>query len=224
MKLRERGFAVIAAMVFIVLMNFVERTVAPAYWLKSLVKASVILLILISYSIMYQKTWREAVRFRKMKPAKTLFIIMGAAFFGLVTAFLLLRNVLDLAAIRDNLMAKERLTKGNCLFVFSYIALVNSFLEEGLFRGCLYHAFTGKGGKLPGMVFTSITFAAYHIGIVDTWLNPWMLALCIAGLMAAGFFLQLVCEYYDSVKASWLVHGCANLAIDALGVVLIFFY
>lgn len=121
-------------------------------------------------------------------------------------------------------MTKERLTKENCLFVFSYIALVNSFLEEALFRGCLYHAFTERNVKMPGLVFSSSAFAAYHIGIVDTWLDPWMLALCIAGLMAAGFFLQLVCERYDSVKASWLVHGCANLAIDALGVVVIFFY
>ena len=50
MRVREREFAVIAALVFILLMNYVERTIAPAYWLKSLVKVSVILLILISYS------------------------------------------------------------------------------------------------------------------------------------------------------------------------------
>ena len=224
MRVREREFAVIAALVFIILMNYVERTIAPAYWLKSLVKVSVILVILISYSAVYRKPWRETIWFRKMRPAKTLFIFMGTAFLGLVAAFLLLRNALDLAAIRNNLMTKERLTKENCLFVFSYIALVNSFLEEGLFRGCLYHAFAEKSGKLWGLVFSSSAFAAYHIGIVDTWLNPWMLVLCIAGLLAAGAFLQLVCERYDSVKASWLVHGCANLAIDALGVVLIFFY
>lgn len=224
MKLREREFAVIAALVFIVIMNIMERTVAPAYWVKSLVKVSVILLILFSYSAIYRKPWRETVWFRKMKPAKTLFIFMGAVFLVLVAAFLLLRNALDFAAIRESLVTKERLTKENCLFVFSYIALVNSFLEEALFRGCLYHAFTERNVKMPGLVFSSSAFAAYHIGIVDTWLDPWMLALCIAGLMAAGFFLQLVCERYDSVKASWLVHGCANLAIDALGVVVIFFY
>ena len=82
----------------------------------------------------------------------------------------------------------------------------------------------GRRRKIAGLAFSSCAFAAYHIGIVDGWLNPGILALCVAGLTAAGVFLQLVCERYDSVKASWLVHGCANLAIDALGVVLIFFY
>ena len=224
MKIEKRAFATLAALVFVALMGFVERTLAPAYWLKSLLKASAILLILGTYASAYQTSWRETVYLRKMKPAKALYVLIAATLAVLALTFLLTRNYLDLASIRRNLMTKERLTKENCLFVFAYIATVNSFLEEAFFRGCLYHAFAEDGGKIAGLAFSSCAFAAYHIGIVDGWLNPGLLALCVAGLTVAGVFLQLVCERYDSVKASWLVHGCANLAIDALGVLLIFFY
>ena len=224
MKIGKKVFATLAALVFVALMGFVEQALAPAYWLKSLLKASAILLILGTYASAYRTSWRETVYFRKMKPAKALYLLIAATLAVLALAFLLTRNYLDLAAIRRNLMTKERLTKENCLFVFGYIATVNSFLEEAFFRGCLYHAFTEGGGKIAGLAFSSCAFAAYHIGIVDGWLNPGILALCVVGLTVAGVFLQLVCERYDSVKASWLVHGCANLAIDALGVVLIFFY
>ena len=85
-----------------------------------------------------------------MKPAKALYLLIAATLAVLALTFLLTRNYLDLASIRRNLMTKERLTKENCLFVFAYIATVNSFLEEAFFRGCLYHAFAEGGEKLRG--------------------------------------------------------------------------
>ena len=49
------------------------------------------------------------------------------------------------------------------------------------------------------------------------------MALAVAGLMAAGIILQLADRSRGSLKAGWLIHAGANLAINAIGAWLIFF-
>lgn len=120
--------------------------------------------------------------------------------------------------IRERLMAKEGLTRQNCLLVFAYIILVNSFLEEAFFRGFLGHSLP----KPRGIAFGSLAFAVYHIGILDSWMNAGLLLLMTAGLVAVGAVLQCICDRYDSLAASWIVHGCANLAINAIGCYVMF--
>ena len=209
---------VLSALVYLGVMAFVENLWQPGYLIKSLVKLALTAgLVGIACAVRQEKPG-EVIFFRQMKPAKTLFILMGVMFAGVFLGFLLLRGQLDLTRIRERLMAKEGLTKGNCLFVFGYIILVNSFLEEAFFRGFLGHSLP----KPWGIAFGSLCFAVYHIGILDTWVSIGMLVLMTAGLAAVGAVLHLICDRFDSVKASWLVHGGANLAINAIGCYVIF--
>lgn len=206
-----------AAVIYVAAMTAVEQVWQPGYLFKSLVKLSLTVLLIGLVCLLTKRKPQEVIFFRPTKPAKTLHFLMAAMFVGVFLGFLLLRGQLDLSLIRERLMAKEGLTKGNCLFVFAYIILVNSFLEEAFFRGFLGHAFP----KPWGIVCGSIAFAVYHIGIMDSWMHPGMLALLTAGLAGVGAVLQLICDRFDSVKASWLVHGCANLAINTIGFMLI---
>jgi membrane protease YdiL (CAAX protease family) len=151
-----------------------------------------------------------------MQPAGKLFLLMGVMFAGVWAGFLLLRGFLDLSLIRERLSQKEGLTKENCLFVFAYIIVVNSFLEEAFFRGFLGHAFP-EGCRSRNTVFAALCFAVYHIGILDTWVSPVLLVLMTAGLAGVGAVLQIICDRFGSMKASWLVHGCANFAINTIG-------
>ena len=50
-----------------------------------------------------------------------------------------------------------------------------------------------------------------------------VMALAVAGLMAAGIILQLADRSRGSLKAGWLIHAGADLAINAIGAWLIFF-
>ena len=214
--------AIISAIFFIAVMYLTEQILKPGYLIKSLIKVSAVALILLSSSMISRKKLKEMIFFRKMKPAKNLYLFMGIVFFGVILGFLLIRNQLDLLSIKENLMTKEQLTKQNCLIVFAYIALINSFLEEALFRGFLCHLFDEK--PKTGMLFSALSFSIYHLGIIDNWLNPLILAFCMIGLFVVGIFLQIICNHYDSIKASWIVHGCANLSINAIGFILIWFY
>lgn len=214
--------AIISALFFIGVMYLTEQVLKPGYLIKSLIKLSTVALILASSAAIFRKNLKELIFFRKMKPAKNLYLFMTIVFFGVILIFLLVRNQLDLLSIKQNLVAKEQLTKQNCLFVFAYIAVINSFLEEALFRGFLCHLFD-ESPKI-GILFSALSFSVYHLGIIDNWLNPVILIVCMIGLFAVGIFLQAISQHYDSIKASWLVHGCANLAINAIGFILIWFY
>ena len=219
-KTKQILSAVLSAICFIAVMYLTEQVLKPDYLIKALIKLSTIFLILLTNAKIFHKNLKDCIFFRKMKPAKYLFLFMLIVFSGVLVIFFLIRNYLDLSSIRQNLMTKEQLTKQNCLFVFAYIAIVNSFLEEALFRGLLYHLF--EENSKAGMLFSAGTFSLYHLGIIDNWLNPVILIFCIAGLAAAGIFLQILCNHYDSLKASWIVHGCANLAINTIGFILIY--
>ncbi len=215
-------FGIISAVLFLIVMTLTEKILQPNFFLKSLIKISVTAFIFFSYSSIFKQNLKESIFFRKMKPAKNLYFFMAVVFSGILLIFFMIRNYLDLPSIRQNLVSKEQLSKQNCLFIFSYIAIVNSFLEESLFRGLFSHLF--EKHQNYGILFSALMFSIYHLGIIDSWLNPAILIFCMIGLFLAGIFLQWICNHYDSVKASWLVHGCANLAIDTIGVILIFFY
>lgn len=135
---------------------------------------------------------------------------------------MIFRNGIDLDQIRNNLMNKEHLTRQNCLYIFAYIILVNSFIEEAFFRGFIYHLFETDNRKNVGVIVSAILFALYHIGIVSNWFNPLIFVICIAGLAGCGMILQWVSMKFGTLKASWLIHGCANLAINTIGVIMIF--
>lgn len=214
----------LSAIIFIVCMTLTEQLFAPPYFIKSVIKLLLTLTLIGIGTALSQIGLRESVRLRKMQKAGKLIVFMIAVIPTVLLGFMLLRGFLDLPTIRQNLMQKEQLTKENCLYVFAYITLVNSFLEEAFFRGFLTEAFRRADMQKSGTLLSALAFAVYHLGIVDSWLSVPMLLLCMAALFGAALFLQAICDHYESVKASWLVHGCANLAINAVGILLIFRY
>ena len=214
----------LAALVFLAGMMLTEQLLAPPYLIKSLIKLLLTCTLIGIGTAVSKVGLKESIRFKPMQKAGKLIVFMIAVIPTVLLGFWLLRGFLNLPSIRQNLMQKEQLTKQNCLFVFAYIALINSFLEESFFRGFLTESFRRAGLPKAGTLLSGLAFAVYHIGIVDSWLSIPMLLLCIAALFAAALFLQFICDHYDSVKASWLVHGCANLAINAVGILLIFRY
>lgn len=221
MKARQIVLPILAALIYIAVMLLVEKLLQPGYLVKSLIKLTLTAALIGGGCAIEGRGLKETLFLHKMKPAKTLYLLMAGMFVGVFAGFLLLRGHLDLGLIRERLMAKEGLTKGNCLFVFAYIIVVNSFLEEAFFRGFLGHAFPETLRKPWGIAFAALSFAVYHIGILDSWMNAGMLLLMTAGLAAVGAVLQLICDKFGSVTASWLTHACANLAINTIGVVVI---
>ena len=203
-------------------LSYFEGVLQPSYWTKSFVKAACFSVVALFYCRLYREGLLKVLHIKRKLPSKKLLIFMCFVYLGIIAAYLLLKDQIDLTSIRKSLLNKEGLTKENFVFIFSYIIIVNSFLEEGFFRGFLYHAFADNGKKTAGMLLSSFLFAVYHLGIVATWFHPLILLLCITGLMGAGIFLQLICEREDNLLASWIVHGFANLAINTIGIFMLY--
>ena len=214
--------SLIIAVVSLAILACIEQFLKPDYLVKSICKLFLLLIPIMIYSKLTDQTIKEITDFKKLKSARILYIGMALAYVGIIIAFLLFRNNIDLNQIRENLMTKEKLTRENCLFVFAYIILVNSLLEESFFRGFLCHLFTAEGKEKTGIIFSAVCFALYHIGMVSNWFNPLIFIICIAGLAGCGILLQMVERHFGTLKASWLIHGCANLAINTIGVIAMF--
>ena len=199
-KMRIAGGVIVLVALGIVL--YTEQVIKPVYFIKSAVKVASFGGAVLLYALLSGQKLRDIIRLHKPKKL-----------------FLLFRSQLDLASIRESLVTKEGLTKRNCFFVFAYIILVNSFLEESFFRGFV-------SGLIPnrkvGFPVSAVLFSLYHIGIIGGWFHPAILALCIAGLAVVALFLQYLLERYHSVVASYLVHASANVAINTIGALMIF--
>lgn len=206
----------------LVILTLIEQYVKPNYLIKSCLKLLLLMSPIILNAFLTGKSLTEIIRMKKLRSARILYFGMFRAYCCIIIIFLVFRNYIDLKQIRTNLMNKEQLTKDNCLYIFAYIILVNSFIEEAFFRGFIYHLFEAEEKRRTGIIVSAILFALYHIGIVSNWFNPLIFALCIFGLAGCGMLLQWISLKFGTLKASWLIHGCANLAINTIGVIMIF--
>ena len=197
----------------------VEQALQPSYWVKSAVKALAFSVPVVVYAALSRISLGETISLRKLSGAKPLFLAMLLFLAGTMLLFLIFRTELDLAGIRQSLTQKENLTRENCLFVFGYIIICNSFLEEAFFRGFVFRLFHRK---ITGALISAALFSVYHIGIFITWFNPMIFLLCVSGLAGVGLFLQWLKEKYHTIAASYVVHASANISINVIGAMLIF--
>lgn len=149
--------------------------------------------------------------------------MLGFAVLFLITGtYFLLGAFLDLSAVTTELDKKMNINEDNFVAVAIYIALCNSFLEEFFFRGFLYFRLKSLATPLFAHLTSSIIFSLYHVAIMVTWFDWWVFALCMIALVIAGIIFNLLDDQSQSLYPSWLTHGCANLAINSIGMILFY--
>ncbi len=218
-KQKEFMLGALLALLAVAVVFVTEQVLKPEYALKSTIKVLSFMGVIGLYCALFRKKFTDVIGLHKIGNGKPLLCYMLCFFVGTMAAFLIFKDFLDLLGIRQSLMSKENLTKDNCIFVFLYIIFCNSFLEESFFRGFFSGLFSDK--RLGGII-SAVLFSFYHIGIFITWFSPFIFLLCLIGLAAVGLFLQWLSEKYESILASYITHACANVAIDVIGVLLIF--
>lgn len=214
--------AVAMATLSLLVMTVIERIIQPGYWIKSLVKLVMFGGSILLYASVFKEDLKDLIHLKKKKPSKKLVLFMAFAYLGIIILYLLLSRYIDLSSIKEKLIQKEHLSRRNFLFIFSYIILINSFLEESFFRGFLYQVFRTQGRETAGILFSALIFALYHISIMDGWFHPLIMLLGISGLFATGIFLQFIMKSEDNLLGSWLVHAFANLAINTIATIMLF--
>ena len=196
-------FAVVLACAF---MALVETVLRPGYLVKSCIKW--VLFLGLSIGSLRGSLRREGLG---------LGLCLGGGIFAVIlAAFFLFRNFIDLGAIADGLLGKEGISRENFLWVALYISIVNSLLEELLFRGLAYLELRKHTSEGFAAIFSAAAFAAYHIAILDGWFTWWVYGLCMTGLFLGGLIFSAL-DRRGSLLPSWLAHAGANLAINTIG-------
>ena len=214
-------FGILTALLAVTLMILAEQFLRPSYWWKSLLKIVLFGGGILLYAGLFREKLNDVLNLRKKAPARWLIFLVIGAYLFIIAAYFLLKNRLDLAHIREQLLEKEHLTRENFVFVFLYIMFINSFLEEAFFRGFCCYILKKPGFRRAGIIVSAFLFSVYHMGILSSWMHPLLFILVLAGLFAAGLFLSYLSEKQETLLAGWMIHAGANLAINTIGTFMI---
>lgn len=156
--------------------------------------------------------------FRPDRRALTIGLSLGAGTMVVILGgYALLAPWLDLSAIPAAMEANGGITADNFLWVGLWVALCNSLMEEIFFRGFAFLTMRQISSRRFAYVVSAAAFSLYHAAIVDGWVSPILFLLMLVALFVCGLFFNWLDENRGRIWVSWLMHMCANLAINTIG-------
>lgn len=220
--MKAKHYAILSVLFSTLLMCVVDGIISPPYLYKSMIKILLFLLIPLGYFLIYRgRAPYLGKLFRPQKKDLLLSLLLGGGvFFVIIGAYFLLRSHIDLSAIKDSLTAGAGVTADNFVYVAIYISFVNSLVEEFFFRGYAFLVLKQEMGRPFAYVFSAAMFALYHVGMTGGWFEILIYALSMLGLFVGGCIFNLLNERCENIYPSWLVHMCANFAINTIGFIL----
>ena len=201
------------------------QEISLGYWDRALIKALSFLGCAGLYALLSGKpplgaplaggTMRGIFQKPDRKSLNLAAVLALGVFLLLTVAYMLLAPWLDLSAIPEKLRYSD-ITAENFPLIAAYITLGNSFLEELFFRGFAFLILRNHTSERFASLFSGITFALYHVSILDGWFHPAWFALFIAGLAVGGMIFNFL-DRKGSLWCGWLVHMAADAAIMLIG-------
>lgn len=210
----------IVVIIFCIAMAFVDGVFHANYFTKSLIK----LVLFMGCPALYI-TIDKNVRIKPLfvfdrKGLKLALSLCTAVYFVILGGYFALRGVFDFSSITALLTSNIGVTKDNFIYVSLYISFANSLLEEFFFRGFAFLTLKKLAGRGYAYVFSSVSFALYHVAMMIGWFSPIPFVIVMVGLFAGGMIFNYLNEKSGTVYPSWLVHMFANFAINTVGFIL----
>ena len=203
-----------------IVMGIVDAVIQPGYAIKSAIKIIMFLLIPIVYGLFL----KEFNLTKLIKPDKKGFAIaLGLGFLVytvVLGAYWIFKDVFDFSALTTSLNETTGVNKTNFVWVAIYISFVNSLLEEFFFRGFSFIALKKLTSRRFAYIFSSLSFALYHIAMMIGWFGLPVILISLAGLFAGGMIFNRFDEKNENIYLSWLIHMFANFATNTIGFIL----
>ena len=218
----RRNKWLLLAIVFIacICMGLVDALWQPVYWIKSMVKLGLFLLLPTLYGF-FDRDFRVKNLFIPDKRGLGLALLLGAMVYGVVVgAYFLFRGIFDFSAVASSVTDAVGVNKDNFLPVAIYISFANSLLEEFFFRGFAFLTLKKITGRRFAYLFSAGMFALYHIAMMIGWFALPVVLLALLGLFLGGMIFSYFNERYDNIYLSWLIHMFANFATNTIGFIL----
>ncbi len=217
---KKKNFIVFILIFACTIMAYVDSVLVPDYYVKSIIKGFLFLVLPFSYFIINKDSSIKSLFVFEKRQIKFLLMLGLIIFTIIVGTYFFLGSYFDLSNITKALESDIGVNKNNFIFVAMYIAIVNSFLEEFFFRGFAYLQLSKVSKNSFAMVVSSLFFAFYHIAMMINWFNVWLLLLITASLFIGGVIFNYINKKYNNIYASWVVHMFANIGINFIGFIL----
>lgn len=203
-----------------VIMGVVDAVIRPGYAAKSAIKIILFLLIPIAYGF-----FNKDIDIKKLinpnKKGLAVAFCLGLAVYAVVLgAYFAFRNIFDFSALTKSLNETTGVNKSNFLWVAVYISFANSLLEEYFFRGFSFITLKNFASRRFAYIFSSMSFALYHIAMMIGWFGIPVIIISILGLFVGGVIFNRFNEKSGNIYLSWLVHMFANFATNTIGFIL----
>jgi len=215
---KKSMYIILTVVISSFLMSFVDGYLKPTYFVKSLFKIVLFMVIPLIYFVLFKDEWKNMKQlFIPKKKDFMISLILGiGVYIVIMVAYFIFRNFIDLSQIKDSLTSGVGVHADNFLYVAIYISFVNSLLEEFFFRGYAFILLKEKWSSL----FSAGMFAFYHAGMTSGWFSPWLYLLMMIGLFIGGCIFNYLNDQCKNIYPSWLVHMFANFAINTVGCIL----
>ncbi len=215
-------YIILSVLILSVLMSLIDGFIKPPYFIKSIIKVVLFLLVPMAYFAFYKE---ERKQFKELfvPKSKDFFkaVVLGVLVYGVIVgAYFLLRGTFDFTSIAGSLVSDVGVTAENFVYVALYISFINSLLEEFFFRGFAFITLKDKIGRRFAYIFSAALFAFYHVGMTAGWFHIIVFILAFLGLFMGGIIFNYLNEKCKNIYPSWLVHMCANFAINTIGFML----
>lgn len=215
-------YIIISVIVFALAVSFVDAYIMPSYFMKIPIKIIFFLALPMSFFFIYRDdfgAFKSLFTFKKKGLLLALLLGLGV-YTVIVGAFFVTRNIIDFSNVTSSLTEGMGITADNLIYVTSYVALLNSFLEEFFFRGYAFITLKKYSGRKLAYIFSSSIFAIYHVGMLVGMFSVGALALLLAGLIVGGCIFNYLNEMNGNIYPSWFVHMFANFGINTVGFIL----
>ena len=219
---RNLLYLIISIIACATFMCFVDAVIKPKYFVKSLIKLVLFLVVPTIYLCVNKIDKKDLIALFSVKKRDLLvsFALGTVVYSVIIGGYLLLRDSFDFSVIAGKLTENAGVDAGNFLYVALYISFVNSFLEEVFFRGFGFIMLKKHSSRIFAYIFSAVLFAVYHTGMMIGYYSVGVLALTIGGLFVAGVMFNFINEKSENIYASWLAHMFANFGINTVGFIL----
>lgn len=163
---------------------------------------------------------KELLKWPKKIP-KLVYYILGLGIILIIIVPQVADKFVNVNQIADTIH-KKGMNKQNIIFVYSYIAIVNSFIEELMFRGIGYIELKKHIPEKYACSISAMLFAIYHIAIVNGAVNIWLTILSVIALYIAGVVLNKMDKKTDTIIPSYMVHSLSNWILNIIGYLIVF--
>ncbi|MCB2291200.1 CPBP family intramembrane metalloprotease [Clostridium sp. CS001] len=216
----KKRYIILSSLIACIILYFVEQVLVVNYVVKTVIKLFFFIIIPCIYvKFIKKQPLSKSINKKSIdKNHLKMGILFGAlSFLIILIAFYVLRNIINLQGISEDLQSKSRITANSFILVGLYITLGNSFVEEYFFRGFIFLNLYELKSKKIAYIYSSLLFGLYHIGIFKTWFNLRLVGLALIGLISIGFVFCWLDTKSNNFINSWIVHILADSAIILIG-------